>query len=150
MLRQTSKFGANDRWSTDMKVQYILSEANNRPVSGNNTSNRFMTMYSFPVSLDIRDFAPALNEDGDMLWFTKGNAINPYWASKYDLSEDIRNRFLLNGSLKYDFSSWLNAEIKAGSDIYFTEVERKTYGGSPRTSTGYYSFAEQKFYENNF
>ncbi len=150
MLRQTSKFGENDRWSTDMKVQYILSDAKNRPVSGNNNSNRFMAMYSFPVSLDIRDFAPAVNEDGNMLWFTKGNAINPYWASKYDTSQDIRNRFLMNGSLKYDFTSWLNAEVKAGSDIYFTEVERKTYGGSPRSETGYYSFGEQKFFENNF
>ncbi len=150
MLRSTSMFGANDRWSMDTKVQYILSDAQNRPISGNNASNRFMAMYTFPKSLDIRDFAPAINEDGNMLWYTKGNAINPYWASKYDTSRDVRNRFLLNGSLKYQFTTWLNAEVKAGSDMHFTEVERKTYGGSPRSLTGYYSFGEQKFYENNF
>lgn len=150
MLRQTSKFGESDRWSSDMKVQYILSDAKNRPVSGNNNSNRFMAMYSLPISMDIRDFAPGVNEDGNMLWYTSSSAINPYWSSKYDQSQDIRNRFLMNGSLKYEVTSWLNAEVKAGSDIYFTEVERKTYGGSPRSQTGYYSFGEQKFFENNF
>ena len=29
----------------------------------------------------------------------------------------------MNGSLKYKFTDWLDAEIKAGSDMYFTEGE---------------------------
>lgn len=150
MIRQTAKFGANDRWSTDAKIQYIITDAKNRPISGRNDSNRFLTMYNFPKSLDIRDFSKAVDENGNMLWYTEGNVMNPYWSSKYAKSQDIRNRFLMNGSLKYDVTNWLNAEIKAGTDIYFTEVESKTYGGSPRSITGFYSFGEQKFYENNF
>ena len=38
----------------------------------------------------------------------------------YNTNQDKRNRFLLNGSLKYQITDWLNAEIKAGSDMYFT------------------------------
>lgn len=150
MMRSNTYFGKDDRWNLDAKVQYILSEAQNRPVSGSNDSNQFMTMYTFPVSMDIRDFSAAKNEDGDMLWFGTGNTRNPYWAKDFAPSTDVRNRFLMNGSLKYRFTDWLNGEIRAGSDMYTTETESKTYGGSPSTATGRYSFGEQKFYENNF
>lgn len=150
MLRATSIFGANDRWMVDTKVQYMLSEAQNRPISGNNYSNRFMTMYNLPKSLDIRDFKGAVDDNGNMIWYTPGNVMNPYWSNKYDKSSDVRNRFLMNASLKYNFTDWLNAEVRAGSDMYFTETENKTHGGSPRTVTGFYSFGEQRFYENNY
>ncbi len=148
MLRGTSTFGKDDRWTLDAKVQYILSDAKNRPVNGDGSN--FLTMYKFPVSLDIRDFSAATDENGDMLWFGTSSARNPYWSQKYALSNDVRNRFLLNGSLKYKFTDWLNAEIKAGSDMYYTEETNKLYGGSPTSKTGSYAFSEKKFFENNF
>ena len=104
-----------------------------------------------PISLDIREFKQAKNpEDGKMYWWEKGSGQNPYWAKDYNTNQDKRNRFLLNGSLKYQITDWLNAEIKAGSDMYFTETETKLYAGSPSSENGRYSFGEQKFYENNF
>ena len=150
MLRANSFFGKDDRWSIDAKIQYILSDAKNRPISGNNASNYFLTMYQLPVSMDIRDFSAAVTEDGGMLWWPGSGSQNPYWSNRYKLSNDIRNRFLLNGSLKYRFTDWLNAEVKAGSDIYFTEETSHLYGGSPTSETGRYSLGEKKFYENNF
>ena len=150
MIRTNSFFGKDDRWSIDAKVQYILSDAKNRPIAGNNDGNYFLTMYTFPISMDIRDFSAAKDENGKMLWFGTSSARNPYWAQKYAPSNDIRNRFLLNGSLKYRFTDWLNAEIRAGSDMYFTEETSKLYGGSPTSETGSYSLGEKKFYENNF
>ena len=66
-----------------------------------------------------------------MYWWEKGSGQNPYWAKDYNTNQDKRNRFLLNGSLKYQITDWLNAEIKAGSDMYFTETETKLYAGSP-------------------
>ncbi len=150
MLRGTSKFGKDERWTFDAKVQYILADAKNRPINGNNDNNGFLTMYTFPVSLDIRDFSAATNEDGNMLWFGTSSSRNPYWAKDYALSNDVRNRFIMNGSLKYKFTDWLNAEIKAGTDMYFTEETSKLYGGSPTSTTGSYSFGEKKFFENNF
>ena len=151
MSRITSSFGKDNRWSVDAKVQYILSDATNRPISGARSDNYFYSMYMMPISLDIREFKQAKNpEDGKMYWWEKGSGQNPYWAKDYNTNQDKRNRFLLNGSLKYQITDWLNAEIKAGSDMYFTETETKLYAGSPSSENGRYSFGEQKFYENNF
>ena len=151
MSRISSTFGKDDRWSVDAKVQYILSDAKNRPISGQSTNNYFYTMYTMPISMDITEFKQTKNpEDGKMYWWVKGSGLNPYWAADYNTNQDVRNRFLLNGSLKYRFTDWLNAEIKAGSDIYFTETESKLYSGSHNSPTGRYGIGEQKFYENNF
>ena len=151
MSRIASTFGKDDRWSIDAKVQYILSDAKNRPISGQSSNNYFYTMYTMPISMDITEFKQTKNpEDGKMYWWQKGSGMNPYWAADYNTNQDVRNRFLLNGSLKYKFTDWLNAEIKAGSDMYFTETESKLYAGSPNSTNGRYSFGEQKFYENNF
>lgn len=149
-LRATSTFGKDDRWSFDGKIQYINTIAKNRPLSGNNDSNTFLTMYTTPVSLDITDFKNSKDANGDMRWWQRGSGLNPYWAQDYNLNQDSRNRFLMNASLKYKFTDWLNAEIKAGSDMYFTETETKLYDGSPLQDNGRYSTGEQKFYENNY
>lgn len=151
MSRVFTSFGKDDRWTLDSKIQYIRSYAKNRPISGANTNNYFYTMYTMPISLDITQFKNSVNPaDGSMYWWEKGSGQNPYWAKDFNTNEDLRNRFLLNFSLKYQFTDWLSAEAKAGSDIYFTESETKLYAGSPSSATGRYSFGEQKFYENNF
>ena len=146
-----TNFGNDDRWSLDAKIQYIRSYAKNRPISGANTNNYFYTMFTMPISLDITQFKNSINpENGNMYWWEKGSGQNPYWAKDYNTNEDLRNRFLLNFALKYQFTDWLSAEAKAGSDMYFTESETKLYAGSPSSRTGRYSFGEHKFYENNF
>lgn len=59
MSRITSSFGKDNRWSVDAKVQYILSDATNRPISGARSDNYFYSMYMMPISLDIREFKQA-------------------------------------------------------------------------------------------
>lgn len=149
--RATTRFGEDDKWSTDTKVQYIKTDAKNRPVGGRNPSNPFFTMYSLPRSMDILDFNNPVDNTGRMVWYQKTSPqINPYWLTNYRLSNDVRERFLMSGSLKYQFNDWLNGEIKGGSDMYFTQYDNRTYGGSPLTETGRYSFGQDKFFENNF
>lgn len=149
--RIASSFGKDDRWTLDGKVQYINSYAKNRPISGQNSNNYFYAMYSFPITLDITRFKQATDPtDGSMYWWAKGSSTNPYWAKDHSTNEDNRNRFLMNYSLKYAFTDWLNAEIRFGSDMYFTETETKLTSGGPDSTTGRYSSGEQKFYENNY
>ena len=150
-LRATTKFGPSDRWSTDTKVQYIRSFVQNRPLNGANASNAFYTMYSLPRSMDIRDFEEARTPQGAMRWYGVGNQTNPYWASKYNLNNDTRDRFLISAALKYKITDWLNAELRVGSDQYSTRIERKTYAGSPIAGGGgKYETEQIKFYENNY
>ncbi|MEG1545088.1 MAG: SusC/RagA family TonB-linked outer membrane protein, partial [Tannerellaceae bacterium] len=149
-MRALSKFGKDERWTLDAKIQYINSNAENRPISGANDANVFSTIYQLPRSMDIRDFSNPRDENGKMVWYGGGQQTNPYWAAKYIYNQDVRDRFLMFGSLKYKFTDWLNGEIKAGSDMYYTDFVSKTYAGGPSTNSGRYSIGQDRFYENNY
>lgn len=150
-LRASSSFGKDDRWSVDAKIQYINSLANNRPQGGSRDANAFYTVFNLPTTIDIRDFSnPLKDEYGNMTWWNR-SGVNPYWLKEYNPNKDSRNRFLMNGSLKYKITEWLDAEIRAGSDMYFTERDDKLYAGSTiNDGDSRYTMGEQKFYENNF
>lgn len=148
--RAISKFGPNDRWITDTKIQYSNSKANNRPIGGRDNSSAY-TLYMLPRSMDITEFKAAKNAAGNMLWFQgAGSQVNPYWSNLYNLNQDTRDRFIFNGSVKYNFNSWLNAEVKGGADLYTTNTQSNVYSGSPIASTGRYGMGKQTFSETNF
>ncbi|SHI49737.1 TonB-linked outer membrane protein, SusC/RagA family [Arenibacter nanhaiticus] len=148
--RAVSKFGNDNKWTTDVKVQYINSKANNRPINGSNISNAFGTVAGLPRSLDITEFSNDTDEFGNMVWYVPSNSVNPYWAANNNLSEDSRDRFLLNASLKHEITNWLSAEINAGADLYTTNTESKLYAGSPLSNTGRYSLGKNTFLEKNY
>ncbi|WP_245812573.1 SusC/RagA family TonB-linked outer membrane protein [Salegentibacter echinorum] len=150
LTRATTTFGPNERWTTDVKVQYMNNKAINRPLGGANVSNAFLTMYLLPRSVDITDFSTPKDEFGNMTWYNSSNQVNPYWNAKYNTNKDSRDRFLLNGSVKYEFADWLTGEIKGGSDMYTTSTEKKVYDGSPIVDNGQYSLGKRTFMENNF
>ncbi len=146
--RATSRFGQDERWTLDTKIQYIKAKANNRPIGGKNDSNTFLAMYLLPRSMDIRDFKAGVRDDNTMLWYGTSQQINPYWMEDHRINSDSRDRFLVNASLKYEFTPWLNAEIRGGSDMYFTDFDNKTYWGSSLPNR--YSISQERFFENNF
>lgn len=151
LTRAVSNFGQNDNWQTDVKVQYMKISAENRPLSGVNTSNVLNTMYLLPRSLDITQFRNSSDEFGNMIWFQPGgNTVNPYWSAKNNLNTDSRDRFLMSGALKNQITDWLSAEIRAGADLYTTNTEAKLYSGSPLGTTGRYSMGKETFVESNY
>jgi len=148
--RAISKFGSDDRWVTDTKIQYSNTKANNRPIGGRDNSSAY-TLYLLPRSMDITEFQAAKNNAGNMLWFPgAGSQINPYWSNLNNLNEDSRDRFIVNGSVKYNFNKWLNAEVKGGADLYTTNTQSNVYSGSPIAATGRYGLGKQTFTETNF
>ena len=155
MLRGTSTFGKDDRWHFDAKVQFVRTEAHNRPISGSNlNANYMLKMYTTPVSVDIRDFSAATDSSGDMFYYGTADKTgsNPYWMAKYSCNTDVRDRFLMYASLKYDFTDWLDLEARVGSDMYTTETESRTYAGNKTSGsyTGSFGLGESRFFENNF
>ncbi|MGC1630756.1 MAG: TonB-dependent receptor, partial [Gelidibacter sp.] len=148
--RAVTKFGETQKWTSDVKVQYINTKAGNRPLNGANNGNAFGTIARLPVSMDVSQFRNTTDQFGKMRWFVSENAENPYWSAENRLSADARDRFLLNGSIKYDITDWLSSEVKAGADIYTTTTESKLYAGSPGNNTGRYSFGKDAFIEKNF
>lgn len=149
MVHAISKFGKDDRWTLETKVQYINAAAKNRPINGQNASNYFATLFTLPRSLDIRQFNPPTDQYGKMIWFNT-NGYNPYWLIHYNLNADTRDRFLMFASLKYDFTNWLNLEVKAGSDLYSTRYMNETYAGSPLANNGSYGTSKDQYFENDY
>lgn len=148
--RVTTKFGKEDRWSTDVKVQYNNTSGYNRPNNGRDNSSIY-NLQVLPRSLDIREFSSGADEFGQMIWYNTGvNAINPYWRALYDQNSDKRDRFLLNGSVKYEFTDWLSAEVKGGADMYTNSLERRVNSGSPIAANGQFSTSKQTFSETNY
>jgi hypothetical protein len=147
--RATTRFGKDNRWTTDTKVSYNNTSGFNRPINGRDVSNIFV-LYSLPRSMDIRDFNPPVDEFGEMIWYhgAPGWQNNPFWNNLYNLNQDTRDRFMMTGSVKYAFTNWLDAEIKAGGDIYTTNTNRKVYAGSNRANE--YSEGKQTFTETNY
>ncbi len=149
--RATSKFGKDDRWSTDVKVQFMNSKANNRPVGGNNSGNYYSTILLMPNTININDFRNGMETGSTPYWWQEGSGSNPFWFIKNVLNEDVRNRFLMNGSVKYEFNSWLNAEAKVGTDTYTTKYESRAYhGGAIVPVANTYSTGIDRFYENTY
>lgn len=149
MSKVTSNFGQDDRWTTDVKVQYMNTTAKNRAVGGANDGNYYATALLFPTTLDITDFKEGMNQLGaNQSWYNPGNSVNPFWSVNNRLNEDTRERFLLNATIKYKFNDWLDADFRVGSDMYNTKYEEKTYTGSSLANL--YSTGIDKFYENNY
>ena len=150
LTRAVANFGADERWTIDAKVQYINASAKNRPILGFNFSNTYYNIYTLPRSIDIRQLNPPVNELGQMVWFNARNDINPYWGEKYDLNFDNRDRFLLQGLVKYAVTDWLNAEVQTGTDLFTTNYETKLYAGGRHNPSGSYSLSKETFFEHNF
>ncbi len=150
MTKVTSNFGENKRWTTDVKVQYMNNDAVNRPTAGQNNGNAYATLFVMPRSLNILDYKDAVTNTGQMLWYGTTNSMNPYWLANYQINNDIRNRYLMNASVKYKLTDWLDVEGRAGMDSYATRYDNRTYGGSPMGKNGRYSNGKSDFSERNY
>ncbi|MDH5828058.1 SusC/RagA family TonB-linked outer membrane protein [Sphingobacterium faecium] len=147
--RVNAKFGARNQWSTDVKVQYMRNMAYNRAVGGQNDGNYYAQALLFPRSLDITQFKSGMDELGvKQTWYLEDSGLNPYWAAYNKLSQDTRDRYLMNATVKYDFNDWLSADVRVGSDNYSTKYDSKTYTGSHMNNS--YSTGTDKFFENNY
>jgi len=147
--RSVTKFGNNQNWTLDTKFQFINATANNRSIEGQDYS-LFSTIYNLPRTLDIRNFKNPLDASGNMFWWQKGSGMNPYWAAKYNLNSDTRNRYIMYASMKHNFTNWLMGEINGGADIYTTNTEAKLYAGSPGNQSGNYSLGKQSYQQTNY
>ncbi|MCH7402792.1 SusC/RagA family TonB-linked outer membrane protein [Belliella kenyensis] len=150
MTKVTSNFGKNERWMTDIKVQYMNTEANNRPVGGNNSGNYYGTVLNLPNTVDMLSLKEGMDRKGvQQVWYNpQSSQVNPYWASNNILNQDVRNRFLMNATIQYKFTDWLNAQFQAGTDIFTTKRTGRTYTGAPVNSS--YSIGFDSFFENNY
>lgn len=148
--RAVSNFGPDKRWTTDVKIQYISANAENRPIGGETVSNVQREIIGLPRTLNLNDFRNPVDEFGNMVWFLETNSVNPFWSAENNLNADSRDRYLLNGSIKYEINNWMTAELRGGADMYTNNRETKQFSGSPLSPNGRYSLSKDTFIEENY
>lgn len=118
-LRRTNlTFSGNNQITDKLNVGVNFTYTNTtsrRTLQGNNLSNPFFRGYFTPRSYNLSGL-PFENATGQQLY--AGGEDNPYWTIKNNTYNDKLNRVLANFNAKYEFTSWLNADFRLGTDFY--------------------------------
>lgn len=128
--RQTFNFTANynitKNLTADVRANYILEQAHNRPFLSDGPGNSNYNVTLLPTSVDVNVLKKAVNADGSEYGYS-GNtfATNPWFAANYFINNTSRQRFISSASLRYTFDDGYFMQARAGRDSYndrFTSV----------------------------
>ncbi|WP_222535213.1 SusC/RagA family TonB-linked outer membrane protein [Pedobacter polysacchareus] len=125
----------------------------NRTLQGNQLSNPLFRAYFTPRSYDLSSY-PFEDANGNQL--SPFGEDNPYWTIKYNKYNDEVNRVLGNANAKYQFTDWLNADFKVGTDFFnlkskgFDEMGNRGGGFAGASSTGVGGIVDQNNNVRNF
>lgn len=130
-LRTQAKI--TDKFNVDIKANYIVQQAENRPTLSDASDNPAYLLISQPRSLG-NDIASSYKwtayEVGRQLGFsgvyeglektysTNSSTANPFWTINENHNEDRRDRVIGLLRLSYDFAPWLKVIATGGTDFY--------------------------------
>lgn len=136
-LRETAKF-LNQKLTVDGNVNYISQKIDNTPALGL-YFNPLTGLYLFPRGTDI---TPYKNQYllGNQTGYARQNwdvsedlQQNPWWIVNKNPNYSNRNRVLINGSARYDFTDWLNLSVRGSLDRIADSYEQDLYSGTQST-----------------
>ncbi len=154
--RQSFNFSGNfspvKRLTIDAHVNYVIDNAENRPILGDGPGNSSYQLMFLPTSLNVNTLSPGSQGTvtnpgtlpyptaiGNELQFTNNNyATNPYFAADKFINNSSRNRIIASASARYTFDNGLFAQVRIGED-YYTE----RYTDVVPNGTAYFSQAFQ-------
>ena len=153
-LRLTSKL--SDKFSLDVKTNYIVQNIDNLLRTGEESIGT--SAYLLPRSIkfnEYRDFeytdAAGQLQQNYFIDEAGSPGGNPYWSALRDDSrEDKRNRFIGLASLKYDITSALSLQVRAGLDQMTNNAVRNRYATRAfNNNLGSYTESYEKVSEFN-
>jgi TonB-linked SusC/RagA family outer membrane protein len=118
LVRNNITFSGNTQMTDKLNVGANITYTNTsskRTLQGNNLSNPLFRGYFTPRSYNLTGL-PFENASGQQLY--AGGEDNPYWTIKNNKYQDKVNRILANFNANYDFTDWLNADFRIGTDFY--------------------------------
>lgn len=152
-LRGFSRLG--DRLTVDSRITYFLQDANNRPFQGSEGLMAYLYTMARNVRLsDLRDYQDVENpidpNNPYRVIAPTSSGGNPYWMQFENGNNDTRSR--INGFVKldYQFTDWLSAFIRAGTDDITQDLESTTATGNHFFSSGRISFRKVDRRESNY
>lgn len=116
--------------NADATLQYINNDARNRPGVGYNTSILEQFIW-FGRQVDTKLLKQKkYDENGNLFNWNYNYHNNPYWLQFDNPEGDQRDRFIGVGSLRYSILPWLDATMRAGSDLYRLNIDQKFAAGN--------------------
>ncbi|HEX5172370.1 MAG TPA: SusC/RagA family TonB-linked outer membrane protein [Cyclobacteriaceae bacterium] len=144
-LATNSKFG--EKINLNAKVMYSHEDVKNRPMVSDSPGNGVLALYYIPGDVNVNDMIGDPNKPGAVpdlaTQADKGITIhdgkapgeefqvsnnlwtqNPWWTAYQFKNNDIRDRVIASGQLRYDITDFLYVQGTAGMDWY---TRRGTY-----------------------
>jgi len=158
-VRTTGKW---NKFSADVKLNYIKQASENRIKLASDPDNIFLNYLLMPRSVAMSDYrnyetfnyafslhgAPAsyIAEYGGM-------SRNPYWSAYRNTNVDDKDRVIGFIALQYDFTSWLNLRARYGLDHSGVNFQDQLATGTPywftQGFTGDYRVIQDIIHEQN-
>ncbi|MCU4177695.1 SusC/RagA family TonB-linked outer membrane protein [Carboxylicivirga sp. N1Y90] len=137
-----------DRLSIDAKVTFFHQEMKNRAVQG--TEGLLAYVYPMPRNMILDDYKVYQNPEESLNVLTYSNSGgNPYWILNHDQREDMRQRWSGFFKANYEFTDWLSAFVRVGTDMVSTKIETVDMPGHHFYNTGRFNFSTRKNSETN-
>jgi len=133
----SSNFNVTKRLTIDVRANYVIDKAKNRPILADGAGNANFQVMFLPTSLNVNTLKPGTKANGDELLFTNNNyATNPYFATSKFINNTRRNRLIASTSIRYTFDNGLFVQGRIGRDYYYDR-----FTGVIPNGTGYYAQA---------
>lgn len=153
--RQTFNFvGTFDpfkRLTIDVRANYILEQAKNRPILSDGAGNANFNVAFLPTSLDVRTLQPGTKPDGNELTFNTGNVYNtnPYFATNKFINNTNRERLLSSLSARYTLDNGLFFQGRVGRDAYSDRITNVVPSGTAYRPLGSITEITSRFTDLN-
>ncbi|GMQ29772.1 SusC/RagA family TonB-linked outer membrane protein [Algoriphagus confluentis] len=135
--------------------QYSKQEATNRPRLSDSPGNANFSMVVKPgnIPLDVIKGDPnkpgALPDGTELRYQSNVFQTNPYWAVYQWGRTDVTDRILGNMSLRYDFTDWLYAQGRFGTDYQVRTDDAFEAYGTAFKPRGSFNTTTRTIRENN-
>ena len=157
--RQTFNFVGNfdpfKRLTLDVRTNYILQQANNRPVLSDGAGNANFNVSFLPTTVDVRDLqGPNGNgtlPNGNELNYDASNIYNtnPYFAAYQFVNNTKRDRLLSTVTARYTLDNGLYLQGRVGRDAYTDRYTSVTPSGTAYRAAGSFQETNSDFSDLN-
>lgn len=133
-LTTSGKYGAKERLTFNAKIMYSNEKTNNRQYTADSPANIANAVWGLANTVNILNLkgdpnklgavapgvtTPDLKSVGEEFQQANNNWLqNPYWVAYQFKNENIRDRFITSGNVRYNILKWLWVQGQIGMDWY--------------------------------
>jgi TonB-linked SusC/RagA family outer membrane protein len=137
-----------DKFKLDAKATYFMQDLNNRISQG--TEGVLSTILTMPRNVDINDLKVYQNPEESLNSISySALGANPYWMVQHDRNQNRRERFLGFAKASYEFTDYLSAFVRVGTDVTHTKSESVNQPGHHFYRSGRLNFGNDRVSETN-